>query len=537
MKKTIIRIITIFTCIAIISTLAIACTKEEAESEKETTKTTAQPAAEKTGKPDVLELTRCLYFGDVSDNPDLKEEFMVEFEKKTGQKLKVNALPRNGYMEKVNLMLTSGELKGLVSVFTPSDIIKAMEDGVADYFDDYLKDNANWNKFPKEYREAFKYEDKIYAITAGYVGDYFTRSIRKDWLDHLGLKVPETVDELYDVAKAFTENDPDNNGKNDTGGLSAAGTWNLGDIFQAFDARLDNTSSGSITWDPKEDAWVDSMLKPEMIDALYFLKRLYDNKYLDNEFLTNSGNNMREKIYTGVYGSTFYWSMFGYNTCINNMKKNFPQVEFVEVPAIKGKRTEKLNHRVMSGIAYILIKDTKQPKETVNAFVDLILCDKDAHFMARYGIENKTYKWEGNTVVLQINPATGKVYDAAGLSGIMPEFDMDKYPVINDGTPEERQHSLELIEIKNKMTADAIQKNLLFDVPSAKYDSPVSTTFSNTKVDYLKLYEEVISSVVTGRATPEDAVKAYREKMRALGADKILEEANAAIGKKPTMKY
>jgi len=25
--------------------------------------------------------------------------------------------------------------------------------------------------------------------------------------------------------------------------------------------------------------------------------------------------------------------------------------------------------------------------------------------------------------------------------------------------------------------------------------------------------------------------------MRALGADKILEEANAAIGKKPTMKY
>ena len=241
-----------------------------------------------------------MYFGDATDNPDLKEEFMKEFENKTGQKLKVNAIPRNGYMEKINLMLTSGELKGMVSIFGPNDVMKAMEDGVAEPFDDYLKDNANWNKLSQEYRESFKFDDKIYGVNGGYTGNFFTRTLRKDWLDNLGLDVPETVDDLFEVAKAFTENDPDKNGKDDTGGLTAAGTWNLGDIFQAFDARLDNTSSGSITWDAKEGVWIDSMLKPEMIDALKYLKKLYDNKYLDNEFLTNKGNNMREKIYTGT---------------------------------------------------------------------------------------------------------------------------------------------------------------------------------------------------------------------------------------------
>ena len=44
--------------------------------------------------------------------------------------------------------------------------------------------------------------------------------IRKDWLDNLGLDMPKTVDELYETAKAFTEKDPDQNGKNDTIGFA-----------------------------------------------------------------------------------------------------------------------------------------------------------------------------------------------------------------------------------------------------------------------------------------------------------------------------
>jgi ABC-type glycerol-3-phosphate transport system substrate-binding protein len=335
-SKSKIRIINIILCVAILATLTIACNKSDDKDNKgqETTKTATEPVDSKPARPEVLEITRCLYFGDATDNPDLKEEFMKEFENKTGQKLKVNAIPRNGYMEKINLMLTSGELKGMVSIFGPNDVMKAMEDGVAEPFDDYLKDNANWNKLSQEYRESFKFDDKIYGVNGGYTGNFFTRTLRKDWLDNLGLDVPETVDDLFEVAKAFTENDPDKNGKDDTGGLTAAGTWNLGDIFQAFDARLDNTSSGSITWDAKEGVWIDSMLKPEMIDALKYLKKLYDNKYLDNEFLTNKGNNMREKIYTGKFGSTFYWSMFGYTTCRNEMAKNFPEAKMVEVPEL-----------------------------------------------------------------------------------------------------------------------------------------------------------------------------------------------------------
>lgn len=44
--------------------------------------------------------------------------------------------------------------------------------------------------------------------------------VRQDWLDRLDLKPPATVDDIARIAQAFTERDPDGNGKRDTVGLA-----------------------------------------------------------------------------------------------------------------------------------------------------------------------------------------------------------------------------------------------------------------------------------------------------------------------------
>ena len=46
--------------------------------------------------------------------------------------------------------------------------------------------------------------------------------IRKEWLDKLNLQMPKTLDDLLNVAKAFTFRDPDGDGKVDTYGFGAA---------------------------------------------------------------------------------------------------------------------------------------------------------------------------------------------------------------------------------------------------------------------------------------------------------------------------
>lgn len=509
----------------------VACSK--------TTKTNETASTTK-GKPEVLEITKNMFFGDASDSPELKSEFAQLFEKKYGIKLKVNALPRNNYVEKVNLMVTSGEAKGILSLFGPPDVLKSIEDGTIEPLDDYLKDNKVWQSMPEEYKNLFKFDGKVWAFASRYNGSFFTRWYRQDWLDNLGLKAPNNVDELYEVAKAFTEKDPDKNGKKDTYGLTAAGTWNLQDIFQAFDARLDNTGSGSIAYDPNEDAWVDSMLKPGMIDALKYINKMYANGYLDPEVFTNKGSTMREKIYSGKAGSTFYWASQGYSIAEPEIKKTNPKGSIVEQLATSGKQTKNLNQMVMTGPPYVLLKGTKDPKEVVNTFINTFFGEESGYLMGKMGIEGKTYKKEGNNIIWlkepSADPAKGVTMGLPAIVDEIPKFPADKYPTITDGTDEEKKSSLELLDKLSKMKKDGLDKKLVFICPG-NYDVILSKTYTEKQADISRVFQEVTTQAIMGKISAEEAVANYIKSIKAYGGDKILEEANTSIGKTTKQKY
>ena len=309
MQKCFIKALSLAVGVSLLLTTAVGCGKAATEEKSEATTAAATTAAATTEAAKVvqtLEVTRSSYFGDITEYADQKAEFMTAFEKKFNIKLKVNALPANGYMDKVNLMVSSGEIKGLVNLYMPSDVLRYKNDGVIEQLDDYLKGNAVWESMDEVYRKLFVYDKGTWGFGSYYTGGVFVRSYRQDWLDKLGMKAPTNVDELAEVAKAFTEKDPDGNGQNDTFGLTGAGTgWNLQDIFQAFGARLDNTGSSSIVWDPNKNSWVDTFLYPEMVDALKYVNKLYTAKYIDPEIFTNKSSVMREKMTTSKAGSLF----------------------------------------------------------------------------------------------------------------------------------------------------------------------------------------------------------------------------------------
>ncbi|MFI7063718.1 extracellular solute-binding protein [Kribbella sp. NPDC050124] len=102
--------------------------------------------------------------------------------------------------------------------------------------------------------------------------------IRKDWLQKLNLSEPKTLDQYFEVMKAFTERDPDGNGKKDTygwtGAIKADGSlFGFDPIFGAFDALgLWQQSGDSVefvgTSDKYRDAlaFIDKMNKAGVID-------------------------------------------------------------------------------------------------------------------------------------------------------------------------------------------------------------------------------------------------------------------------------
>ncbi len=85
----------------------------------------------------------------------------------------------------------------------------------------------------------------------------FQPMINTAWLDELGLDIPTTTDEWYEVCKAFTEEDPDGNGKNDTFGygsnLFGQAMWNPWGLAMSWYQHGTITEKGEVLYGPMTD--------------------------------------------------------------------------------------------------------------------------------------------------------------------------------------------------------------------------------------------------------------------------------------------
>lgn len=114
---------------------------------------------------------------------------------------------------------------------------------------------------------------------------------RKDWLEKVGItKEPETYEELYNMAKAFTLNDPDGNGKNDTIGLTSDGYGN----FRYFMANVGHTN---LNWIKGDDGkWVYGAFTEDNIEPLEWFRKMYQEGYLDPEFASLKADQATQKF-------------------------------------------------------------------------------------------------------------------------------------------------------------------------------------------------------------------------------------------------
>ena len=141
--------------------------------------------------------------------------------------------------------------------------------------------------------------------------------IRKDWLDKLGLTMPTTLDELYDVCYAFTFKDPDGNGKNDTygyGAFSVVGTWNMTEKNFGLNAK-----------------------KPEFFEALKFVNKMVENKVIDPDWPSLKKDDFRAAWKQGKFGvMREQMAALAAQANYAPFDKNFPNGEWAALPPPKG---------------------------------------------------------------------------------------------------------------------------------------------------------------------------------------------------------
>ncbi|MFH5181817.1 extracellular solute-binding protein [Paenibacillus sp. TAB 01] len=237
---------------------------------------------------------------------DPSNELLQAIEKKTNTKLNITWVPFNTITEKTKVALASGDLSDLTFVGNvyDSQVVQMATSGAFWDITPYIKDYKNLSALPQEIWDNAKIDGKNYGIPRprpleGAWGVH----VRKDWLDKLGLKVPETMDDIYAAAKAFTEKYPDGNGKADTYGL----TGNVdADAMGAFN-WVENVFTGTNgRWKLKDGQLMPVIFDPGQKQALEWLKKAYDEKVLVPDFAVMKSTQAREQYMAnkaGVFGS------------------------------------------------------------------------------------------------------------------------------------------------------------------------------------------------------------------------------------------
>ncbi|MDQ0885117.1 putative aldouronate transport system substrate-binding protein [Paenibacillus sp. V4I9] len=245
-------------------------------------KETGASATEGAKKVDSKPFPISIVINQVGEAPANDNDMEKAMEQYTNTDLKFQWIPLSAYDEKVNVMIASSELPELIKLNYNAVAIGALKDNLFWEIGPYLKDYKNLSAQNPIFYENIGVDGKIYGVPL-FRG--LSRSVvhyRKDWFDAAGLKAPKSLDEWYNVIKAMTLSDPDKNGKNDTYGMMVEKKYNQN--ADSMLTRFSVMSGGPNKWQYESGTFTPEFMTEPFFEAMKFLKRLYDEKLINQDF-------------------------------------------------------------------------------------------------------------------------------------------------------------------------------------------------------------------------------------------------------------
>lgn len=252
-----------------------------------------------------------------------KNQWIIDLEARTNVKVDWQVQSLNDWNEQKAILLASSDLPEVAmggQTFSDADI-----SGNADLFlelSDLIEKNMPNLLHAMSVIPAMKTiitnpEGEIYSLPKNLPCRPVTCGqpiINKTWLDHLGLAVPTTTDDLYAVLKAFKEQDANGNGdKNDE--IGYAGSRDVtGDLLNPFGitdlygSHMLVNRDGSLSYYPISDQYKE---------AIKWLEKLYAEGLIDPETFTQDGTMLdgkRKNESVALVGFDYAWtpdSLFG----------------------------------------------------------------------------------------------------------------------------------------------------------------------------------------------------------------------------------
>lgn len=329
--------------------------------------------------------------------PSVDGEIYKAVEAFTGKKLQITWVPNSNYGDKMNVTLASDNLpevmvvQGKLPAFVASAEAGAFWDltGKLDAYPNLKAEN-------KQIELNSSINGKVFGVYRRRDPMRAAVIVRKDWLTKLGLKMPESVDDLYNIAKAFTENDPDGNGKKDTYGLvipkwpGVYGTASPYDIIETWFGAPN-------AWGERNGKLVPGFDTPEFLEANRFVKKMVTEGLINPDFATLDSAKWDTPFFTGKGGIIVDLSSRGANQLKLFKEKDAANYgSYVDITGnLKGPDGKKHSYPTVGYNGFLAI--SKQSVPTEAELKDVLttldkLSTKQGQILLNNGIEGKNFK-------------------------------------------------------------------------------------------------------------------------------------------------
>ncbi|RXZ80323.1 extracellular solute-binding protein [Paenibacillaceae bacterium] len=242
---------------------------------------------------------------------------------------------------------------------------------------------------------------KHYAITRIADVPFSSFWIRQDWLENLGLSFPETLEDLYKVAKAFTEEDPDGNGKKDTYGFTGADFSTFSPIFGAYAMG----TPGASMFVAKDNQVVPTLYDEHMPAALEYIQRLVSENLVDPQFMTNKGTMARDLVIQGKAGIIFTgWTDIGKQEFLSQLKTVNENAKLVQMAAPVGPhgQYDSAFDSERPSRLIVIPKAVEKTPDKLDKILELLeyISSKEGNKLVMYGLEGRHYNEQNGQIVL-----------------------------------------------------------------------------------------------------------------------------------------
>lgn len=296
--------------------------------------------------------------------------WMTTYMEELGIELKYDwVAPLAQYEERVNVSIMSNQLPDIIRV-NPTQLQRMAEnDQLADLTQAYEQYASELTKsiITAEGDSVLKsctYNGKIVALpkTGSALGLTHVLWVRSDWLEKLSLPEPKTMEDVLSIARAFTEDDPDGNGKADTFGLGI--NKDLFGYFAALEGFFSGYHAYPNQWVEKDGQLVFGSVQPEAKAALQALQSLFLTGQVDKEFGTKDANKVKEDANAGKVGMLygFFWNA---GWLLDGKKAN-PEMEWTPYAIVSADDQPALVQvPVVVDTFYAVSKDSQHPESAV----------------------------------------------------------------------------------------------------------------------------------------------------------------------------